>query len=297
MYNPVSADMTSGDLLARFSGLKIWSANGQRAPHKPLLVLWAIGRCLRGEGRMASYRDADKELAKLLRSFGPHRKSVHTESPFWRLQNDDVWKIGDSARINVGPGGNAHKSSLLRFDAHGGFPKAIHTALQENEELAVQLAISLVDAHFPSTVRDEVLQAVGIDSGFEYSRRRLRDPAFGPAVLKVYGYRCVVCEFALCLNDKPVALEAAHIKWHQARGPSQIRNGLALCALHHRLFDKGAFTLTRNLKVMVAKSASGSGFDRSLGQFDSKLILLPANDNDLPNPRFLRWHAREVFSV
>ena len=223
--------MTSGDLLARFSGLQIWNASGQRAPHKPLLVLWAIGRCLRGEGRMASYRDADKELAKLLRSFGPHRKAVHTEYPFWRLQNDDVWEIGDSDRVTVGPGGNAHKSSLLRLDAHGGLPKAIHTALQENPELAVQIASSLVDAHFPSTVRDEVLQAVGIDSGFEHSRRRLRDPAFGPAVLKAYGYRCAVCEFALRLHDKPVALEAAHIRWHQAHG-DQARSGTASHSAH-----------------------------------------------------------------
>ena len=297
MYTAVSADMTSGDLLARFSGLQIWRANGQRAPHKPLLVLWAIGRCLRGEGRMAPYRDADKELAKLLRRFGPHRKSVHTEFPFWRLQNDDVWEIGDADHVTVGPGGDAHKSSLLRLDAHGGFPKAIHTALQENEELAVQIASSLVDVHFPSTVRDEVLQAVGIESSFEYSRRRLRDPAFGPAVLKAYGFRCAVCEFALRLHGKPVALEAAHIRWHQARGPSQVRNGLALCALHHRLFDKGAFTLSCNLKVRVAKSASGRGFDNSLGQFDSQLILRPANADDLPDPRFLRWHAHEVFSV
>ena len=246
---------------------------------------------------MASYREADKELAKLLRSFGPHRKSVHTEYPFWRLQNDDVWEIGDSDRITVGPGGDAHKSSLLRLDARGGFPKGIHTALQADEELAVQLATSLVDAHFTSTLRDEVLQAVGIDLGFQYSHRRFRDPAFSPAVLKAYGYRCAVCEFALRLNDKPVALEAAHIKWHRARGPSQIRNGLALCALHHRLFDKGAFTLSCDLTVMVAKSASGSGFDRSLGQFDSEMIGIPGNSDDLPDPRFLRWHAHEVFSV
>ena len=244
-------------------------------------------------------RDADKALAKLLRSFGPHRKSIHTEYAFWRLQNDDVWEIRDADRVTVGPGGDAHKSSLLRLDAHGGFPEALHTALQqEHEELAVQIASSsLVDAHFTSSVRDEVLQAVGIDSRFEYSRRRLRDPAFAPAVLKAYGFRCAVCEFALRLHDKPVALDAAHIKWDRARGPSQVRNGLALCALHHRLFDKGAFTLSCDLKVVVAKSASGSGFDRSLGQFDSQLILRPANADDLPDPRFLRWHAHEVFSV
>ena len=289
--------MRSNDLLVCFSRLQVWHANGQRAPHKPLLVLWAIGRCLRGEERMVSYGEADKELSKLLRSFGPHRRTVHTEFPFWRLQHDGVWKIRDADRVTVGSGGDAHKSSLLRLDTHGGFPQAIHAALRDNKELAVQLASSLVDAHFPNTVRDEVLRAVGIESGFEYSRRKVRDRTFGPAVLNAYGYRCAVCEFAVCLDDQPIALEAAHIKWHQAWGPSQVRNGRALCVLHHRLFDKGAFTLSCNFSMIGAKSASGSGFDISLGQFDSKPIFLPSNVDDWPDLRFLRWHAREVFSI
>ena len=115
-------------------------------------------------------------------------------------------------------------------------------------------------------------------------------------MLKAYGYRCAVCEFAVRLNDDPVAVEAAHIKWHEARGPSEVRNGLALCALHHRLFDKGAFTVSFNQRVKVAKSANGIGFDRSLGNYDSKPIVLPENADDWPDPRFLMWHVREVFS-
>ena len=30
-------------LLAKFENLQVWSAGDQRAPHKPLLALWAIG--------------------------------------------------------------------------------------------------------------------------------------------------------------------------------------------------------------------------------------------------------------
>ena len=153
-----------------------------------------------------------------------------------------------------------------------------------------------MDAHFPSTLHDEILRAVGIGSRFVQSRRMHRDSRFRDAVLEAYGYRCAVCEFAVRLNEEPVALDAAHIKWHGAPGPDRVRNGLALCALHHRLFDKGAFTLLPNRSVMVAKSASGRGFDESLGKFDSKLISLPAKDVDAPDPRFSTWHAREVFS-
>ena len=287
--------MTPEDLLSRFGKLQIWAANGQRAPHKPLLLLWAVGRCLRGEERLVSYQEADRELAKLLGRFGPHRRTIHTEDPFWRLQHDGVWEVQDAHRVTVGAGGNAHKNSLLKENTHAGFPAVIQDMLRANDELASCLASNLVDAHFPPTMRDYVLQSVGITSRYESLTRRRRDPSFSPAVLTAYGYQCAVCEFAVCLNGDPVGLEAAHIRWHEARGPDEVRNGLALCALHHRLFDKGVFTLSPNRQVIVANSAAGKGVASTLGQFHSKPIVLPASVEDWPGADFLRWHSREVF--
>ena len=49
----------------------------------------------------------------------------------------------------------------------------------------------------------------------------------------MYGYRCVICGFDLRLDNDPLAVDAAHIRWHQAHGPNIVSNGLALCALHH----------------------------------------------------------------
>lgn len=74
--------MTSDEIRKRFRSLTVWKRGGERAPHKPLLALYAIGRALRGESRMAPYAEADKDLAKLLVEFGRPRQSVHTEYPF-----------------------------------------------------------------------------------------------------------------------------------------------------------------------------------------------------------------------
>ena len=288
--------MKSDDLRACFGKLHIWHANGQRAPNKPLLVLWAIGRCLAGESRMVSYRVANPELASLLRRFGPPRKTIHTEFPFWRLQSDGIWEIRHADRITVGPGGDAHKASLIEHDAHGGFTNQVFTALQTDPELAIEVAYSLIDAHFPDTRHDDILEAVGVATRRVCVRRRPRDSSFAKAVLAAYRHRCAVCAFAVRLDDNPVALEAAHIKWHGARGPDQIRNALALCALHHRLFDAGAFTLSLGRRVVVTDTADGRGFDDCLGRFDSRPIFLPARADNLPDPLFLKWHHREVFA-
>lgn len=48
----------------------------------------------------------------------------------------------------------------------------------------------------------------------------------------------------------PVALEAAHMKLHQARGPDREVTGLALCSLHHKVNDRAAFTLSKSWRFL-----------------------------------------------
>ena len=293
---PIRPLMTPEDLLARVEALRVWHIGAERAPHKPLLALWALGRCLRGEDRLVSYKEADVAIRRLLHRFGPHRKTMHTEAPFWRLRHDGFWEIPKAPRVTVTSKGDAHKSSLLRLDAHGGFTEAVHALLRDDERLAMRLACTLVEAHFPRTLHDEVLEAVGVEPGLVWFRRRPRNPAFSPSVLEAYSYRCAVCGFAVRSNDRSIALEAAHIKWHEASGPDEVSNGLALCALHHRLFDKGAFTVSLACRVVLARSVSGPGFEESLGRFASKPLALPKHVDSHPDPRFLQWHEREVFT-
>jgi len=98
------------------------------------------------------------------------------------------------------------------------------------------------------------------------------------------------------MNNIPIALEAAHIKWHQAGGPDQEMNGIALCSLHHKLFDRGAFSLSRKFKILVSDHANGTtGFDDWLMKFHNKKISMPQSKNYYPLPDFINWHVKEVF--
>ena len=140
----------------------------------------------------------------------------------------------------MGPGGNAHKSSLLQQDIHAGFPKAIDAILRDNEELAERVARSLVDAHFPSTLHEEILRALGIGSRFVQSRRMYRDSRFsgcGTEGLRL-SMRGVRIRGSPERGTGCARCSTYKVAW-SARGPITSENGLALCALHHRLFDKG----------------------------------------------------------
>lgn len=80
--------MSDNEVMTKISNLKVWNRAGVRAPHKPLLILVALGRLSREERRLIRFTETRAELTSLLRDFGPPRKSYHPEYPFWHLQSD-----------------------------------------------------------------------------------------------------------------------------------------------------------------------------------------------------------------
>ena len=287
----------SDEIRELFANLRVFQERGRRAPHKPLLALWAIGRCLRNETRLATYDEVAKEMVGLLRQYAPPKKTVNPDLPFWHLRRDRVWEIPQESRITETKSGHAHITSLRREGAQGGLRDDVFKAFRQDRTLALDIVYSLLDAHFPATLHDDILRSVGIDVGFEHVRRRSRDSAFSRAVLDAYGEQCAVCRFSVRLHGTLLALDAAHIRWHKAGGPDRdkISNGLSLCALHHRLFDAGAFTLSPEYTVMTAPAARGPGRDHALEQFSHREILLPQKTGDYPARSSLDWHHREVF--
>ena len=88
--------MKRNEFLKVLDRLSMWSSHGRRAPHKPLPLLLALGRVVRGRDRLARYQDLEKPLIGLLKRFGPPRKAHHPEFPFGRLRNDGegrLWEI------------------------------------------------------------------------------------------------------------------------------------------------------------------------------------------------------------
>jgi putative restriction endonuclease len=113
--------MTRDSVLHRFDKLNVWSRGDRRAPHKPLLVLYALGRWSRGEAAYIPFKQVDADLTGLLKEFGPPRHSYHPEYPFWRLQNDGVWLVHAAGPLTPRQGNtDPKKSDLLATNAAGG---------------------------------------------------------------------------------------------------------------------------------------------------------------------------------
>lgn len=289
----------------RIDKLNVWRRGAERAPHKPLLLLLALARQQRGETRLAYYeRDIRDRLRALLRSFGPHRKVLHPENPFWYLKNDDLWEIPESdlARIQGGSGATPTDRRLRDAGARGGLSRSTERLLARRPELIVQAAQRILDGHFAPSLHESICDAVGLARGVHRSQpveRPQRDPNFRHAVLTAYERRCAICDFDMRIDDDLVAIEAAHIKWHAAGGPDAVPNGLALCTLHHRTFDRGAIGLDRapdGFRLIVSENVNGQSepLRRLLAQH-GRPVREPQRSCQRPLGDFVDWHRREVF--
>ena len=289
--------MNREQILQRFETLRQWGSGGERAPHKPLLVLYAIGKLLRGEDRLISYTDdIEENLKNLLREFGPRRDSYNPQFPFWRLQNDGIWEVTDANEIRQTASGDAYITDLREHNVSGGFNETISEQLQNDSELTFDIIQSLLDAHFPPSLHEDILQAVDIEFPFQAFDTRTRTSNFRKNVLRAYEYKCAVCGFDVKLGDTPIALDACHIRWQKAGGPDEPVNGLALCVMHHKLFDRGAFTLSRQWQILVSDEAHGAvGFQEWLMDFHGQTINLPQRRTYYPEMDYVGWHVREVF--
>lgn len=295
--------MDKQQLLEKISNLRVWRQGDKRAPHKPLLLLIALSNIQHSRGRLVLFSHVEKLLTELLIEFGAQRKSHHPEEPFYRLPKDGIWELANSAGVISTTGRKFTKTSLRKDEIKGGFTAEVFDLIQSNSALVGQVARILLEDNFPQTIHQDIADAVGLDMGIHYQedimmKKRKRDPDFRRRILQAYNYRCAICGFDVRIGNTPIALEAAHIKWHQAGGPDEENNGLALCSLHHKLLDRGALALSNEFEVIVSNKANGYvGFKEWLLNFEGKKLRIPQKLTYQPNVDFIEWHVREVFQA
>ena len=110
-----------------------------------------------------------------------------------------------------------------------------------------------------------------------------------------YLHACAACGFSLRQGDALVGVDAAHIRWHALGGPSDVPNGVALCALHHKLLDLGTITIGLDYRFRVAHGLNGVSARRLLDEMNGRLLDSPRDLSLRPAETHLRWHHEQVF--
>jgi hypothetical protein len=125
-------------------------------------------------------------------------------------------------------------------------------------------------------------------------RVRLVQSFFRETVLASYSYKC-----AICLLTLPELLNASHIiPW--SKSPERRvdpTNGLSLCTIHDRAFDRGLLTIDTELCVVLSDRAKQNSHSTlqtvALIETEGRPLTMPSRFE--PDPTALQYHRELVF--
>ena len=112
-------------------------------------------------------------------------------------------------------------------------------------------------------------------------------------VRAAYSNRCAMTGLRLINGGGRPEVQAAHIQPVASKGPDSVRNGVALSATVHWMFDRGLISIGDDYRILVAQDHVPQDAIRLLNS--NGLINLPEDATLHPNAQFLKFHRDEVF--
>lgn len=269
------------------------TSDGKRAPYKPLLLLWLIGKIVNDKENAFPFAETRSELGNLLSFYRVGTTDPKPEDPFFRLMSTpEIWLVEDNTgqRITKFP-----SSMAVRDQSIGRLTSRFKSALYI-PEVRDEIVNELLNAEFPVSQHESILNKVDL-RGYIRLTPRVRDPNFMKQVRRAYDFCCSFCSFSARLHGELVGLEAAHIRMHAQGGPDALRNGILLCAQHHSFFDDGALGLKivrGEYRILVSQDLQDmSGAD--LVSLSGKRIRLPQKGYEPPGEEHIEWHYMNLF--
>lgn len=283
---------------------KFETSGGKRAPYKPLVLLWLIGRVVNDKGGVVSFRDAQADLRKLLSIHRVGKTAPKPENPFVYLgTTPEIWSVRDKAGNDVSKMSSPlaetrhparENVGFLKEEVTGSLDLRFIAALKD-PELRHGIVNEILNTEFPESRHESILVEVGLQRHVRPVVPR-RDPNFRESVLMAYEFRCSFCEFRALLRDQIVGLDAAHVRMHAKDGPSTLSNGISLCTQHHVLFDRGVLGLRLvggKRKILVSQHLLAND---DLVSLSGQEIRPPQPSYEPPAEEHIEWHYENLFA-
>ncbi|MFD3546269.1 HNH endonuclease [Streptomyces sp. NPDC058655] len=287
--------LTHDGLLQAMKTLKTNTKPEGPARHKPLALLWAVGRLTAGQERLAPWGEFEDEVGALLAEFGGKDDRRTPEYPFWHLRTSGLWEVQGVTDASFKPSPTA----LRRAMARAGFSSDAAHLLKKPRTRAHAVAL-LLAGHLGHTDVDRaaLLERTGLGGYMSASGQDGGDPAASspvgrrsrtvsaldrdrdlPSLVKsLHSHECQVCREPLETRDGRYS-EAAHIQGLGSPhfGTDTLDNLLCLCPNHHRQFDKFGIYIAEDWSVHLTTT----------GEPKWKLTILPEHRI---NPEYVAYH-------
>jgi putative restriction endonuclease len=128
------------------------------------------------------------------------------------------------------------------------------------------------------------------------TKRIARSRAFRKAVIAAYGGRCAMCGGGATAPDGRSEIEAAHVIPRGMAGADDVRNGLALCRLHHWAFDNMLLGVSAGRMIVCPPHVAAIAGNAALAQLDGAPLIAPEDDELAVDDFAIGW-AYERFDA
>lgn len=292
---------------------------GEKAPHKPILLLAVIQ--LFEEGILAENRihitpelvaTFEKIWAALVpephwqpRLYLPFYHLSTEKDPFWHIQSEGG--LGDVLTSSYSP------KSLHALDSVVAFAYLNSSVFELFMNSATRRIVKqkLLDEFFPNRtfdqhklINDRKAYLTDIEDEFLGKKKsaaeseiqyETRSSVFKVQVPRVYGYQCAISGLRVSAKTSVSMVDACHIQpWHIAHNDT-IQNGICLTPTLHRAFDRGLISISSDYLVLIADSVFDEDRNSTyaLSQFIRQPLKLPIDPRLAPSQELLEWHRNE----
>ncbi len=199
-------------------------------------------------------------------------------------------------------GNHYYESVLQRNDGQtnkGAFGRSVRTIPDEEYESILHSGFSSLIVADEQALEESNAgldeEPLVLDRPFiqQVVKRRFRDAAFSKQVKQAYNDTCAVTGLKLINGGGKSEVQAAHIHPVKRDGPDSVRNGIALSATVHWMFDRGLISIDDDYSILVANDRIADPIMSMLNS--NRRLLLPAAHILTPHPRFVRYHRENVY--
>ena len=127
----------------------------------------------------------------------------------------------------------------------------------------------------------------------QISYRPFRDRVFSTGVKRAYDNTCAISGLRILNGGGNAEAQAAHIRPVKDDGPDSVRNGLALSATVHWMFDRGLISINDDYTLLLKKAFMSDSALKLINP--QRRLRLPMQRRNYPHRHFLQYHRRYVF--
>ncbi len=294
------------------------SKDGEKAPHKPILLLSIIESIEVGDIRenrieitaelIARFRDNWSRLVAS-NTFQPN-----FSLPFFHMKSQGFWHLQTyvGKEIVITSSSSIKSFAQLKESVeYAYFDDALFEVLLQPKargEIYQILIAKYFNGHGSIQKQGGLFEILANqilnDTSKEYQRLIekadeeevfVRCGVFKKVVPKIYDYSCCISGMRVISGFDIQMVDACHIVPFSVSHDDTITNGISLSPNFHRAFDRGLISLNEDYRVIVSNSFTESASNFALKSFEGKRISLPNEKHHLPSIDNIRWHNEKIF--